>query len=105
MVCGHCGGEDISADAWAIWNTQEQAWEVQGGDVFDKGHYCADCDGECRIEAVPIDTPTPERCEECGAREDGDHTEECDVPLRRDDQLFGDPGTHQPLPGAEEDAA
>ena len=47
MVCGSCGSMNIVADAHAIWNVDTQEWEVNN--VFDKGHYCDDCEGECRI--------------------------------------------------------
>lgn len=28
MVCSHCGGEDVFADAYAEWDVEAQAWEV-----------------------------------------------------------------------------
>ncbi len=52
-VCSKCGSDEISADAYAAWNVDEQEWEVQN--VMDKGHYCAQCDGECRIERRVIE--------------------------------------------------
>ncbi|MHB8742802.1 MAG: hypothetical protein ACYC9L_06705 [Sulfuricaulis sp.] len=48
ICCKHCGSEQIVADANAVWNFRKQRWEVT--DVFDKGHYCRQCDGETRIE-------------------------------------------------------
>lgn len=47
MVCSHCGGEDVLADAYAVWNYDLQEWELNN--VFDKGHHCNECDGECSI--------------------------------------------------------
>jgi hypothetical protein len=52
MVCSHCGSEDVLCDAYAVWNTDNQEWEI--GSLFDKGAYCNTCDGECRIEEVKI---------------------------------------------------
>lgn len=50
-VCASCGSEDVLADAYAEWDPASQCWTVQN--VFEKGAYCHDCDGECRIEMVP----------------------------------------------------
>lgn len=50
-VCRTCGSEDIQADAFAVWDVENQRWDV--ADVFDKGSVCNECDGECRIEWVP----------------------------------------------------
>lgn len=55
MVCRECGSEDVSAEVTAVrWDKEAQRWEVTG-DLCDKGHYCDDCDGECRIDEVPMD--------------------------------------------------
>lgn len=51
MVCGKCGGENVMCDAWAVWNTDSQEWEL--GAMFDYGH-CDDCDGETKIEEEPM---------------------------------------------------
>lgn len=47
-VCATCGSDDVKADAYAEWDQEHQRWEVI--DAFDKGAFCFDCDGECRIE-------------------------------------------------------
>ena len=52
QVCGNCGGEDVRVDAWAVWNVEEQKWELET--TFDAGN-CSDCDGECSIDEVPCE--------------------------------------------------
>lgn len=49
-VCAACGSSDVLADAYAAWNTRSQAWELSS--THDKGSYCAECDGESRVEPV-----------------------------------------------------
>ena len=51
IICGTCGGRNVSRDAWANWCTKTQEWKL--GAVFDYGH-CHDCDGESRLEEVPL---------------------------------------------------
>lgn len=51
-VCSHCGSDDVKGDAYAVWDTERQTWEVAGGDVFDKGAVCEKCDGETRLKWV-----------------------------------------------------
>lgn len=52
MVCASCGGEEVVADAYAVWIEDDQKWSVT--QTFEKGGYCADCDGETRIEEEQI---------------------------------------------------
>jgi hypothetical protein len=52
-VCSTCGSESVLADAYAEWNKESQKWELL--EVFDKGHFCHDCDGDCSIKDVEID--------------------------------------------------
>lgn len=47
MVCSYCGSENVLSDAYAKWNVENQEWELDN--TFDKGAFCEDCDGECRI--------------------------------------------------------
>ena len=54
-VCGRCGSPNISADAAARWDHEKQDWTITN--VFDKGHSCDDCGGECRIEWEEGDYP------------------------------------------------
>lgn len=51
IVCGACGSDSVMRDAWAEWNTENQAWEL--GQVFDAGH-CDNCDGEARLVERPV---------------------------------------------------
>jgi len=51
IICGTCGGRNVSRDAWADWDTRTQEWVL--GAVFDYGH-CHDCDGESRLEEVEL---------------------------------------------------
>lgn len=52
-VCSHCKSENVLFDAYAEWNEEEQKFELV--EVYDKGHYCEDCDGECSIENIEIE--------------------------------------------------
>lgn len=52
VVCSLCGSENVSADAATRWSVAHQEWEVTN--VFDKGHLCDDCGGECGIREVEI---------------------------------------------------
>ena len=54
-VCDWCGSPNVSADAAARWDYEKQDWTVTN--VFDKGHSCDDCGGECRIEWEEGDYP------------------------------------------------
>jgi len=47
MVCDECSGENVVSDAYAEWDVDRQDWIV--ANTFDKGAFCSDCDGECRI--------------------------------------------------------
>jgi hypothetical protein len=55
IICGTCGSDEVSRDAWANWDTRSQQWVL--GAVFDYGH-CHRCDGESRLIEVDL---TPER--------------------------------------------
>lgn len=52
IVCGTCGGNNVSRDAWADWDIGKQEWVL--GAVFDYGH-CQDCEGESSLEEVEIE--------------------------------------------------
>ena len=49
MVCGTCGSDDVSRDAWGDWDVEVQDWVLRC--VFDYAH-CHTCDAETRIEEV-----------------------------------------------------
>ncbi len=53
MVCETCGSENVKSDAWAVWSTPDQKWELEGEPY--QFSYCDDCEGECRVEQRPID--------------------------------------------------
>lgn len=55
-VCSCCGSESVLIDAWAEWDTAKQAWHL--ADVFESTARCSNCDGECKVEAKPIDRPS-----------------------------------------------
>lgn len=49
MCCASCGSEDVLRDAWACWNVEEQAWELD--QTFDHA-FCGHCEGDCTIEEI-----------------------------------------------------
>lgn len=51
IICGTCGSDEVSRDAWANWNIRQQEWVL--GDVFDYGH-CHRCDSESRLIEVEL---------------------------------------------------
>jgi ribosomal protein L37AE/L43A len=51
-VCSTCGSTHVKADAYAVWNTKTQQWEVET--TFDKGAYCEACDGETGLKEVKL---------------------------------------------------
>ena len=51
-VCGTCGSERVTIDAWAAWDVDKQDWVLD--DIFDN-EYCRDCEGETRIETEEIE--------------------------------------------------
>lgn len=56
IVCGTCGSEDVSRDAWGDWDVGLQNWVLRT--VFDYA-YCHACDGETRLEEVPLQHHPP----------------------------------------------
>lgn len=56
IVCGTCGSDDVSRDAWANWDTRMQEWLL--GAVFDYGH-CHRCGGESSLVEVALTPPDP----------------------------------------------
>ena len=51
IVCGDCGSDSVSRDAWANWDTRSQDWVL--GAVFDDGH-CHRCESKSRLKEVEI---------------------------------------------------
>lgn len=52
MVCGTCGSKLVTRDAWAEWDEDEQEWGL--GETYDYS-YCHFCDGETRIQELPLE--------------------------------------------------
>jgi hypothetical protein len=46
-ICGICGSNHISRDAWADWDAETQQWVL--GAVFDYAH-CHACEGETSLK-------------------------------------------------------
>lgn len=55
-VCKMCGGNSVTRDAWAAWDTGEQEWVL--GTAFDSA-YCHDCDGETNLVEIDLATREP----------------------------------------------
>ena len=53
IVCRHCGSKNVRRDAYAEWDVETQLWVC--GNVYDEDVWCADCEAENDIEAVPAD--------------------------------------------------
>jgi hypothetical protein len=51
IVCGTCGSDEVSRDAWADWDVDKQDWVL--GAVFDYGH-CHKCEGESSLVEVEL---------------------------------------------------
>lgn len=51
-VCGTCGSERVTIDAWAAWDVDKQEWVLD--DFFD-AEYCHECEGETRIETEELE--------------------------------------------------
>lgn len=54
-TCATCGSHDVRADAYAEWAVADQMWSL--AQVFHKGAYCGDCDGETTIEFETLPKP------------------------------------------------
>ncbi|WP_035648684.1 hypothetical protein [Bradyrhizobium sp. ORS 285] len=51
-VCSTCGSDEVLADAYAAWAVTSQSWEL--AQTFDKGAYCARCDGQTKLVFMAI---------------------------------------------------
>lgn len=49
-VCEHCGGAEVTRDAWAEWSTTEQRWQLTT--LFDFA-FCHLCHRPTRLVAQP----------------------------------------------------
>lgn len=52
MVCSCCGSDDVTRDACARWNVDNQQWEMVT--VYDNTD-CQKCEGETRLEEREIE--------------------------------------------------
>jgi len=50
-VCTKCGGDSIKRDAWAVWNEEEQDWEISS--TYDD-MWCDDCEDTASVNWVNI---------------------------------------------------
>ena len=55
-VCDTCGGNTVTRDAWAEWDTTSQDWTL--GAAYDYA-YCHDCDEETNLVEVDLQTREP----------------------------------------------
>jgi hypothetical protein len=46
FICGTCGSDDVSLDAWADWDARTQQWVLPC--TFDYSH-CHACEGDTRL--------------------------------------------------------
>ena len=51
IICGTCGSDEVSRDAWASWDMDKQEWAL--GSVFDQG-FCHRCECESRLIEVEL---------------------------------------------------
>lgn len=49
-ICGICGSDQVSRDAWVDWDTATQQWVL--GAVFDYAH-CHGCEGKTHLVERP----------------------------------------------------
>jgi len=47
LACEECGGDNIRRDAFAVWDTENQCWEL--GECFDET-LCLDCEESVNIK-------------------------------------------------------
>ncbi len=83
-ICTECGSSDVSLEAVCVyWDEADQEFTVS--DLCDKGHYCNDCDNECRVEQVFI-------CEACLRPEDQCSKAPCPT-VKQERREPAEPGT------------
>lgn len=51
ILCGTCGSDNVSRDAWADWDTGTQQWVLRC--AFDHAQ-CHRCGGETRLVEVEL---------------------------------------------------
>jgi hypothetical protein len=55
-VCNMCGGNSVTRDAWAAWDTAAQDWTL--GATFDCA-FCHHCEQETKLVEVDLATREP----------------------------------------------
>lgn len=53
FVCKTCGGDNVSTEAYANWDTPKQAW-VLDELVCEGLNFCGDCSEERDLDYVPV---------------------------------------------------
>ncbi len=57
-ICNKCGSEEVKADAWAVWDKEEQDWSVVHVSFGMGGNACETCDsngdGNVDLISVPV---------------------------------------------------
>ena len=46
-ICPVCGGDNIKVQAWAIWDVDQQVWDLEEGFFLDDATviaHCSDCE-------------------------------------------------------------
>ncbi len=56
IICGTCGSDLVTRDAWAEWDVEEQVWAL--GAVYDYA-FCHKCECETRLGEVDLATAAP----------------------------------------------
>lgn len=51
VVCGTCGSNSVTRDAWAEWDVETQDWVL--GAIYDYA-FCHSCQEESRLEEVEL---------------------------------------------------
>lgn len=54
-VCQTCGGNTVTRDAWAEWDTEEQEWVL--GAAYDYA-FCHDCQAETHLVEIELEPET-----------------------------------------------
>lgn len=49
-VCAACGSEDVFVDASAVWDEEQQCWELESDHVDTNSAFCRDCNDSCEIK-------------------------------------------------------
>ena len=50
VICEECGGDAMQRDAYAVWDIENQCWEL--GAVYDDTNFCLDCAKHVHVKEV-----------------------------------------------------